>query len=312
MRIFDAPVLCVLLDDALDLRPWLSENAIRYVTIGDLVDRTRDEVIELLQGELGAIVDRSHLYSLDRRASLSYAYCTSPEMLEKMGWREFEHCTHNLLLYAVGTSSLLGGTEPGSGVPDGAFTLHGGDRPTLFMWDAKFVDLVNRDGTELRGEYDKIFRHLSEMQSQPPIAARFGDVSGIVLFSPGIKSANLVRLAQILREYDLLTTTDWEGAIAHFTLGGLCRLYDGVRNNDGGIQQKPDTFHALLESYLTRPERHEDDAEPDPIQTTTYDTVHVSEEDVGNVFDILSRQDPEREEFNREGYEELRSILYDL
>lgn len=304
IRVTDDCVVCLLLGESIPLGNRMEELSIPYRTIGELVEPEQADVVNDLSRVLEETAAMNPYRHLDIRADLSHRHCRSTESLVRMTWLEFEHCIQNLLHYCTETSTLLGGTSPGSGIPDGAFSLHWIGNQCLFMWDAKFVDLAEREETELRDEYDKIFRHVSELRNKPKYQREFGGIEGIVLFSPGIKEKHVVRLAETLHAREIPSSDSWNGYVAYFTLDALMRLYSHVRDDKADVRRKPDAFSQALSSLMTSPSKHGSD-EPDEISDSPYNCVHVSSTDINRLFEYLKSQEPERSQFDREAYEEF-------
>lgn len=304
VRICEPRVICILVDDAISLIQELDTLEIPSVTLGSLLNSSENSAVDVCDDLVGSVKYPDKESIVELRARLSAEMCTQNDVLERMDWREFEFCVDNLLSSAVATSVLFGGTEPGSGYPDGALSFHWNRKKRLHAWDAKFVDLVKNEETHLADEYDKIFRHISEMDSSPSNLQKFNGVSGMILFSPGIKQANIVRLADFIHERQMLRDIEWAGWISYFSLDALLQLYRNVQSNESNVRQKPDAYHQALHRLLTSSGRHQD--EPSVIEESDYNCVHVSECDITRLFDYIGTQPEEVDKFDREAYAEYR------
>lgn len=143
IAISNTPVVFVLTGEATSDEPMLSDYGLQSIRFDHIYRSSPEEsrVLQQINEQKCKPVD----FSLDRRARLSHEKCVDDSELNKMGWREFEHCIQNFLLYSIRTSVLLGGTEPGDGVPDGAFTTHYTKSSEqsindLFIWESKYTD----------------------------------------------------------------------------------------------------------------------------------------------------------------------------
>ncbi|MFC6961749.1 hypothetical protein ACFQL7_13170 [Halocatena marina] len=252
----------------------------------------------MLETEYQKVVDYGPLVNVEQRASLALGMCESEDSLREMDWSDFEHCVDAMLKYSIGTSHLYGGTEPGTGVPDGTLTLNWPDNDCLYMWDAKFVDLIKNNETTLSDEYSKIFKHLKQLETKQKNAPIYNDVKGICLFSPGISKTSITRLAEFIQEQNLPSGTDWKGSICYFELNALTRLTKMKMENRSGIKQKMGTFEQALHQYLSTPAKHSN--EPDVIDNNRYRALHLSEQDIIEIFDYLSTQSNETFEFDKQ------------
>lgn len=297
-RVVDENLLWVLADEALATQTALDELNLHSVTIGELVDPR--EGIERLQEKLDGAVHQTRERFIDIAARQTIELCSDRAILEQMDWEEFEHCVQTLLEAALGTSYLFGAIERGSGEPDGALTLHWEEEESLFMWDAKFVNLERNEQTELRGEYDKIFRHLKRLDSQERIQRGFDGVAGILLFTPGIKEANVRRLAETIHAREMAAPKRWSGSIVYFELDALIELARGVLGNRADVRHKPNLFRKVLHTNLTSPSKHSND--PEKVYSSDYNSLHMSAQDIRDIFEFISGAEMEHTEFNRERY----------
>jgi hypothetical protein len=174
------------------------------------------------------------------------------------------------------------------------------------MWDAKFVNLERNDETELRGEYDKIFRHLKRLDDRERFQQDFDGVAGILLFTPGIKKANVSRLAETIHEREITSPKQWDGSIVYFELDALIELASAVLENRADVRYKPSLFRKALHANITTPSKHEDD--PEKVHSSDYNSLHMSVSDIEDIFEFISTQGREHTEFDREQY--LRSAQY--
>lgn len=304
-RVVNDSLVWVLVGEGLGLRGVLEDLDFEFVALGDLIDVDKSRAEEILAEQIDKTATHSLESYLDVAGQAALELCSSRETLVPMGWAEFEHCVHTLLMTAFGTSYLLGETQRGSGEPDGALTLHWSD-DSLFMWDAKFVDLANNSETELRGEYDKIFRHLRRMDEQERYQRDFDGVAGILLFTPGIKDANVKRLAETIHSREISNPKKWGGSIVYFELDALIELANGVRRDHGAVRSKPNLFRKAMHANLTSPSKHQDD--PEDVHSTDYTSLHMGVDDIREIFEFVGRQSTEHTEFNREEY--LREANY--
>lgn len=290
-RVYDENPAFVLIDDALPLENDARDLSIPVFTLDDFYP-TVSKSIDHLQD---AISDPLELRN--QKASLAYELSKDDEIKKEMSYDDFEQCVQRLLVGTIGNSQLLGSAESGSPVPDGTLTLHSEDDDYLYIWDGKFVKFnKGSDKTDLRDEYDKIFRHLGDMRKRPQIRENFTDIQGIILFSPGIEEATVNRLAEFIQEEILVKEDTWNGMVVYFQYDALCRMYDLYQKNESNVKQKEETFRTFLHSYLQSLEKHEND--PDIIRTSPNQSLHVSVEDVESIFSKLAEMGVEESEFN--------------
>lgn len=299
IRVVDRDVLWILVGEAIPMSGQMDKLGIHHFTIGELLTPSRGDAGRLMDRKLQNIHEESSFQYIDLAAQSALNLCSSNSTLELMGWAEFEHCVHTLLQYSLQTSYILGETERGSGYPDGALTLHWSDSDSLFMWDAKFVNLRKKDETELSGEYDKIFRHLREMDGYEQFQREFGGVAGILLFSPGIKKSNIRRLVEFIQEQQITDPTKWNGSVVYIELEALVELAKAVRENRSDVRHKPNWFRKTLHTFLTNTSKHDD---PEIIQSVDYPSIHMGTEDISDIFAFLDSQSSEHHEFNREAF----------
>lgn len=296
-RIVDNNILWVLADGALGVRSTMNELELHSVTIGELTNP--DEAGDRLREHIESTVQETKQQFIDIAARKAIDLCSDQSILKRLDWGEFEHCVQTLLVASLGTSYLFGGLERGAGEPDGALTLHW-ENESLFMWDAKFVNLERNDETELRGEYDKIFRHLKRMDQQERFHREFDGVAGILLFTPGIKKANVRRFAETIHEREITSPKQWDGSIVYFELDALVELTSAVLAKRGAVQHKPNLFRKALHANLTSPSKHDDD--PKNVHSSDYNSLHMSVQDVQEIFKFIEGQGKEHTEFDREQY----------
>lgn len=302
-RIVDDNILWVLADEALPAESAIDELGLHSITIGELTNT--DEAVDRLRNRAEATVHEKREQFIDIAARKAIDLCSDQAVLERMDWEEFEHCVQTLLEVSLGTSYLFGALERGSGEPDGALTLHWGEE-SLFMWDAKFVNLEQNDETELRGEYDKIFRHLKRMDDRERYQREYEGVAGILLFTPGVKEANVSRLAETIHGREITSPKQWNGSVVYFELDALVELASAVLANRADVRHKPNLFRKTLHANLTSPSKHEDD--PEKVHSSDYNSLHMSVQDVQDIFEFIEGQEVEHTEFNREQY--LRAAEY--
>jgi len=292
-KVYNENPVFVLIGDGNQLSNQLSELNIPYFSFSDLVSGEFKQPI--LAGDIGPLADR------DLCAKISYNLCSNREVLERMAYDEFERSVQNLLLSMIGTSSLLGSTEAGTGVPDGLLTLNHSNPPRLFMWDAKFIDYrsSNKPKTDLKSEYDKIFRHRTSVESVPSIDKRFDAVEGVVLFTPGIKEANVSRLAEFMEENDFLHNNSWNGTVCYFKFDALLHLYNRYSRDDFDVQNKYRGLNATLFRFMTSSSKHESDTK---IVEETENCVEIDSKDVDRIFDKIKRLGTEQTDVPTEEY----------
>lgn len=305
-RIVDNNVLWVLADEALAIKDIIDNLGLHSITIGELV---ADEAENKLKYQIESTVKKTRQQFIDIAARKAINLCSNRAILERMDWEEFEHCVQTLLEASLGTSYLFGAVERGSGEPDGALTLHWEDE-SLFMWDAKFVNLERNDETELRGEYDKIFRHLKRMDGQERFQRDFDGVAGILLFTPGIKDANVKRLAETIHEREITSPKQWDGSIVYFELDALIELASAVLANQADVRHKPNLFRKTLHANLTSPSKHQND--PEDVHSPDYNSLHMSTRDIQEVFEFIEEQGVEHTEFDREKYLKAAEYFRDV
>lgn len=292
-KVYNESPVFALVGDSAQISGQLSELRIPSFSFSDLL--SGDFVEALSNGECGPLADR------ELRADLSHNLCSRYENLERMNYDDFERCVQNLLMGILSTSSLLGSTEAGSGVPDGLLTVNHSNPPKLYMWDAKFVDYTSgsRSKTTLKSEYDKIFRHRTSVESVPSIDEEFEAVEGIILFTPGIKEANISRLAEFIRENDFIHDTTWNGFVCYFHFDALLKLYDSYSSNESDVQNKYRGMNAALHKYLTSPSKHDSDS--DTIANAER-CLEMTEDDIENMFKEIGNLGSERKEVPAEDY----------
>lgn len=292
-KVYNENPVFVLVGDGNQLSNQLSELNIPHFSFLNLVSGEFKQSI--IDGEIGPLADR------DLCAKISYNLCSDEDVLKRMGYDEFERCVQNLLLSVIGTSSLLGSTMAGTGVPDGLLTLNHSTPPRLFMWDAKFVDYTtgNKQKTELKSEYDKIFRHRTSVDAVPSIAEKYDAVEGVILFTPGIKEANISRLANFIEENDFLHNNSWNGTVCYFKFDALLRLYSRHSRNDFSVQNKYRGLNATLYKFMTSSSKHESDTD---IIENTENCVEIDSSDIDRIFDNIENFGLERDEVPVEEY----------
>ena len=292
-KIYDENPVLLLVDEALPLKKEAEAMRFPYFTLEDIFpDITTTVQSALEKGKTSTLTDRG------LKGQLAHQIGTNESILEEMKYDDFEHVVQSLLVGAIGNSQMLGATESGSGVPDGTLSLHFQNDDFLYMWDAKFVKYAmgEENKTELADEYDKIFRHLGDMENRRQVKKKFGGVQGIILFSPGIKEANIVRLAEFINERQLLNQEKWTGTICYFSFGALTTLYRMYVDNQFDVRMKEEAFRTVLHSYLSSKPKHGDD--PKVIKESLFDCIHMSKEDVHEIYRRLAMFEPEEEEFN--------------
>jgi len=307
LRIYDRSSILVLVDEGLSCSDELARLNIPYLTIGDIVD---DDSSETIKSEYRKLTERGPLVEIEKRASLALEMCESDSVLENMGWSDFEHCVDSMLKYSVGTSHIYGGTEPGTGVPDGTLTLNWPDNNCLYMWDAKFVDLTKNEETDLSDEYSKIFRHLTELNAKQQTEPIYNEIHGICLFSPGIAETSITRLAEFIQEQNLPSNAEWKGSICYFELNALSKMTQMKIENRSNIKQKMGKFESALYQYLSTPAKHSD--EPEVIADSQYRAVHIGPKDIEEIFEYLSDQSKETFEFDKNKHMEYLQFNFSL
>ncbi|WP_226041307.1 hypothetical protein [Natrinema sp. DC36] len=295
LRIYNRSSFFILLDGSLSCSDELDRLGLPYLTISELIDSDSEKAIKSKYQE---ITERGPLVDIEQRASIALEMCTSDDVLRHMDWSDFEHCVDSMLKYSIGTSHLYGGTEPGTGVPDGTLTLNWPGNDCLYMWDAKFVDLSSNDETNLSDEYSKIFRHLQELNSKQQTEPIYDQIHGICLFSPGIAETSITRLAEFIQEQNLPSETEWRGSICYFGLDALTKMTQMKIENRSNIKQKMGKFENALNQYLSTPAKHAN--EPEMISNSQYQAVHISPEDIEAIFEYLSGQSKETFEFDKQ------------
>lgn len=292
-KVYNENPVFLLVGDATQSSTHLSELNIPHFPFSDLISENFEQ--PLLNGEIGPLADR------DIRAKISYNFCSDRDVLERMEYDEFERCVQNILLSIIGTSSLLGSAEAGTGVPDGLLTLNHNTPPDLFMWDAKFVDYTSgdREKTRLESEYDKIFRHRTSVEEVPSIDEKFDSVEGIVLFTPGIKEANVSRLAEFIEENGFLHGNSWKGTICYFKLDALLRLYERYSSDDCSVQSKYKGLNATLFRFMTSSSKHETDPE---IIEETENCVEMGAKDIDRIFENIEKLGTEMSDVPKEEF----------
>lgn len=287
----------ILADEAISLGNDIEDLKLQYTTVGDLMDS--DNATEIIENKICAIINENREGSVSVAAQEAIEICSDRSVLEQMGWDTFEHCIQAMLDASFGTSHLFGGLERGSGEPDGVLTLHGKD-DSLFMWDAKFVNLEKNEETDLSGEYDKIFRHLNRVRERERIQSDFDGVAGILLFTPGIKESNVSRLAETIHEREITAAKKWNGSIVYFELDAMLELTKSVLSNKSNVRQKTKLFMKAVHTNLTSPSKHEDD--PDKVYSPDYNSLHMSVGDVNDIFDFIDGIDVEHTDFDADEY----------
>lgn len=310
IRIYDRPTVSILFDDGLGLSDEFDRFGLPYFTLGELVDRMNTEIEEDIADIFSDLIEWPKFSNIQQKAELSLSKCQNQSVLVSMSWDDFEHCVQNMLKYIIETSYIYGGTEPGTGVPDGTLTLNWEGNDSLFMWDAKFVDLAENNETRLSDEYSKIFRHLSQLQEKQKSEPTYTEISGIILFSPGIAETNITRLAEFIHEQNLPSDSDWNGCISYFELESLLMLIKYILRNESGIHNKRAKFEEALHEYLTSPAKHDED--PEVIGESDCDAVHIGTDDIQAIFDYLETQQKEIHEFDKESHLEYLRFHFDI
>ncbi|WP_418280490.1 hypothetical protein [Halorubrum sp. DTA98] len=310
IRIYDRPTVNILVDDGLALTDEFDRFGLPYFTLGELLDEMNNEIENSLADAFSELVEWPRFSDIQRKATLSIQKCRDESSLCEMGWDDFEHCVNNILTYVIGTSYIYGGTEPGTGVPDGTFTLNWKGNDALYMWDAKFVDLTKNTETNLSDEYSKIFRHLSQLQEKQKAEPVYDEILGITLFSPGIAETSITRLAEFIHEQNLPTDSDWNGCISYFELESLLLLAELMLKNESNVHNKKSKFEEALHEYLTSPAKHEND--PEVIADTDCDAVHMGAGDIQNIFDYLDTQGRETYEFDKTEHLEYLKFHFNI
>jgi len=277
-KVYNENPVFALVGDSNQLSNQLSELNIPYFSFSEFISDNFEQTI--IDGDIGPLSDR------DLRAKISYNLCSNQRVLKKMEYDEFERCVQNLLLSLIGTSSLLGSTEAGTGVPDGLMTLNHSTPPRLFMWDAKFVDYTsgNKNKTELKSEYDKIFRHRTSVEAVPSIDQKYDSLDGVVLFTPGTKEANVSRLSEFMKENGFLHNDRWKGTICYFKFDALLHLYNRYLRNDSDVQNKYQGLNTTLHNFMTSSSNHKSDTE---IIQKTENCVEIDSSDIDKLFDKI-------------------------
>lgn len=298
--IYSNNTLTLLTGDSTFLTSRMDELNLPYLSFGELYQTGSDQAIDVIESKFRRIQERDEFWNLEHKTVQSHRYSEGESKLKKLTPTDFEYIVHNYLLFVLGSSHLFGATEPGSGYPDGVFTIY--QTEDVFLWDAKFVNNYSvGDETSLSGEYDKIYRHLRQLRTTSQVNTKFGDVSGIVLFSPRIKPANIHRLAEFIQEQQAPGSRRWNGWVISFDFDALQQLYRFFRDNKYDVLQKPDSYQNGVQNLLTSSDKHVGD--PSPIAGSDYNCLHVSSDDIRNLFSTnLQYQEKERIEFNREAY----------
>lgn len=294
-KIYDENPVAFLIDEAIPMRTYTEELELPTFTIQDAFpDLNKDALEAINNAESGPLKHRS----IKGRAAHDLG--SDESVLETMSYDDFERCVQSLLLGTIGNSQLLGSSETGSGVPDGTLNLHFEDNDMLYMWDAKYVDYVIGEDNEttLSDEYDRIFRHLKDQEKRKQIKTEFGRVQGILLFSPGIKETNIVRLAKFIQEQNLLEETTWGGTVVCFTFDALLSLFNAYNNDTYSVKRKEENFRLVLHSFLSNPSNHEE--EPPAIRESKQKCLHMSEKDIDSIFEKIEEFGPEESIFDVE------------
>lgn len=307
IRIYNRPNIFVLVNEAMSCSDELDRLNVPYFTIGSLIDENSKE---LIKGEYQKVTDRDPLVEIEQRASIALEMCTKRCVIEDMDWSDFEYCVDSMLKYCIGTSHLYGGTEPGTGVPDGTLTLNWPDNDCLYMWDAKFVDLTKNKEANLSDEYSKIFRHLYELNTKQQTEPIYNQINGICLFSPGIADTSIIRLAEFIQEQNLPTDTEWRGSICYFELEALTKMTQMKIKNRSSIKQKMGKFENALYQFLSSPTKHDD--EPGIIDDSQYQAVHLGPKDIEEIFEYLSSQSKETFEFDKQEHMDYLEFNFSL
>lgn len=294
-KIYNENPVFSLVGDSILMANNLSKLQIPHFKFTDAYPNTSERLINSInEGRKKQLANR------ELCADLSYRHCSNDATLTRMKYDDFERCVQNLLAGSIMTSTLLGSSEAGSGVPDGLLTLPHNNSP-LFMWDAKFVDykLGNRTKTTLKSEYDKIFRHETSIEAVPSISEKFNGVEGIILFTPGIKESNVKRLAEFMKENNFMHNNVWKSSICYFKFEALLELFNLYNQNKSNVKNKEKGFRAVLHKFVTSSSKHESD--PDIISNTE-NCLEISVEDIHEIFSKVETLGVEEEEVPHEEY----------
>ncbi|MFA9417624.1 hypothetical protein [Natrinema sp. HArc-T2] len=292
-KVYNEKPVFALIGDARSVSNKLSDLRIPHFGFSEVIS---DDFVSIISE-----ADRGLLSDRELRASLSHRLCSDREVLEQMEYDDFERSVQNLLAGTIATSSLLGSSEAGSGVPDGLLTLDYSSPPPLFMWDAKFVDYTSgeRTKTTLKSEYDKILRHETSIESVPSIDNNFDGVEGIILFTPGIKESNVKRLAEFIDENRFLQNSSGNSTICYFKFDALLELFNLYTKNESNVQRKERGFRATLHRYMTSSSKHDSDTD---IIDNTENCLEMDIDDIHNVFSRVASLGIEQKEIPDEEY----------
>lgn len=289
------PVL-VLYNSVGALQNIAKELNVDYIDINEVYPYLSECTVELLSDNISKLRDRMI------RARAANVLTDSHDTLVDMKYDEFENAVHSMLLGLIGNSSLIGSDKSGKAVPDGVLNLHFDNNEHIYMWDGKFVKYNKYDKdskTDLKGEYDKILRHMKGIKRRPEFASQYGKLQGIVLFSPAIREHTVSRLADFIDERLMMGGDTWDGTVCYFTLEALKHLFKGFYNNKNNIRMKNRGFRNLLHQYMQDSERHDD---PEEIQSMNHKCVKFGLDDTRSLFSKIEVFEAEEKEFNVREY----------
>ena len=115
---------------------------------------------------------------------------------------------------------------------------------------------------------------------------------------------------QSIHEREITSPKQWDGSVVYFELDALVELASSVLANRAEVRHKPNLFRKALHTNLTSPSKHEDD--PEKVHSSDYNSLHMSVQDVQEIFEFIDGQRIEHSAFDREQYLKAAEYFRDV
>jgi ribosomal protein S27E len=296
IRLFDRSTISILVGSAVTARSMFEDRDLAYIPLIQLLNADESNMSEIITECIKSVSDTDMRSNKEQKGEISKRLYT--ESRDMISWREFEYCVQSIFLYLFNTSSMLGGEETGEQVPDGVLSLSWNDSGNTYIWDAKYTENPPRN---LSGEYEDMSKHLVQFRRESNVVDVFGDVSGFLLISPGIRGSSVTRLAERIQQRLEETGDQWGGSVVHISFDSLLEIYNMYQSNFENIQQKTKEFNRHMHRLFNTPSYHA--KEPDEYANADHSVFDVSPADIrAMVQSKIGPQEIEEDRVNLDGY----------
>lgn len=302
IRLFDRNTVTILVGTATNNLSEFDDRNLPYLESSELIDTDRETALQTISDVVAQVIGQDRLSDVGLKTDISKRLYSNvrQDLSWRNFWREYEHCTQNILLHIFTTSRLLGGEESGVQVPDGILTLNWDNLGQAYIWDAKYAEPSNIP-RDLSGDYEDIAKHLVQFRQESNVRDIFNDVAGFLLISPGITSSSVVRLAERIQQRLEENGDQWGGPVVHLRFEALLELYDIFRANNARVQEKPRELRRHTHRLFHNVGYHT--TEPDEYQEADVNVIDVDTDDIQRMIQQrVEPQEIEEDEINIEGY----------